>query len=196
MFSLNYNPRMLDSEPMIRCQIHECQAACCLYGVWIDWDEVQKIKDNAALIIPEMPEDWRDPDTWFDGREDMDRHAPTGKVIHSRVVENPRHYGGSACVFLRADHKCALQTAASRSGRHPWAFKPFYCILHPLDLDEEGRITLDETDLLLDEPGSCLRPSKIRIPLAVTFEPELRYFMGEEAYQRLMSLVAQRLDRL
>jgi len=106
--------------------------------------------------------------------------------VHSRVLPDPTHYGGSACVFLREDSKCALQVAGNENGLHPWRFKPFYCILHPLDLDDEGHITLDENSLLLDEPASCLRPSDTVIPLTETFEPELRYFLGNEGYQRIV----------
>jgi hypothetical protein len=189
MSSMEINPRMLESEHMIRCKLHECRAACCIYGVWVDEMEVQKIKDNSAIILPEMPIEWRNPVNWFDDREDIDEHLPSGRVIHSRVVDQLKHYGGSACVFLRPDHKCALQTAAHKAGRHSWDLKPFYCILHPLDLDEKGRITLDDSGLLLDEPGSCLRPSKVKVPLAITFEPELRYFLGDQAYEDLLLLV-------
>jgi hypothetical protein len=57
--------------------------------------------------------------------------------------------------------------------------------LHPLDLDEQGRITLDVTEELLCEPGSCLRPADSAVSLLETFEPELRYLMGEEKYQEL-----------
>ena len=64
--------------------------------------------------------------------------------------------------------------------------KPFYCILHPLDLDDTGRITLDETRLLAEEEASCLVPIDQLIPLMETFEPELRYFLGEEEYLRLL----------
>jgi hypothetical protein len=188
------NPRMLLSEPMVRCKLHECQAACCLYGVWIDSLEAGKLIENASLIQPEMPEDRQDPAGWFDGREDVDEFCPSGRVIHSRVVDSAKHYGGLACVFLRDDHKCAIQTAAQKAGLDPWALKPFYCVLHPLDLDEKGRITLDDTGLLLDEPGSCLRPSPVPVPLLVTFEPELRYFLGDPKYEEL--LVAHGLHRL
>ena len=34
------NPRLCLSEPMQRCVLGECQAACCLYGVWIDREEI------------------------------------------------------------------------------------------------------------------------------------------------------------
>ncbi len=173
---------------MRRCAMGECRAACCLYGVWIDRVEAQEILANAALIAPQMEPENRDPGDWFDGREEPDEHAISGWTVHSTVVPDAEHYGETACIFLRPrDHLCALQVAANASGLHPWRFKPFYCILHPLDLDEEGRITLDETELMLDEPGSCLRPAGQPIPLIETFEPELRYLLGVKAYQKLLS---------
>lgn len=129
-----------------------------------------------------MPPGWTDPDLWIDDRVEDDPYSKSGKVVHSRVLPDPTHYGRSACVFLRDDSKCALQMAGDANGLHPWRFKPFYCILHPLDLDDQGRITLDETALLLNESGSCLRPSETEIPLIETFELELRYFLGDEEY--------------
>ncbi len=179
------NPRLLRPEPMRRCRLEECQAACCLYGVWIGQDEWDDIREHAALIIPYMPSGWDDPDLWTDGREEADEHLSSGRVVHSRVLPDPAHYGGSACVFLREDFKCALQVAGQAAGLHPWRFKPFYCVLHPLDLDEQGRITLDETEALLAEPGSCLRPADEPVSLVKLFEPELRYLLGDKRYQEL-----------
>jgi hypothetical protein len=83
--------------------------------------------------------------------------------------------------------------AADVNGLHPWHFKPFYCILHPLDLDDKGRITLDETELLLDEPGSCLRPANRLIPLAETFAPELSFFLGDENQKRILEQARMRI---
>jgi hypothetical protein len=180
------NPRMLESEPMQRCRLRRCEGACCLHGVWLDAEEVRKIQQNAERIARHMPPGQRDPGCWFEDRRDTDPFTPSGEVIHSTVLPDPDHYGGSACVFFRPDFRCALQVASVAEGFHPWHFKPFYCILHPLDLDEQGRITLDTTDALLDEPGSCLRPAKRPIPLLVTFEPELRYLLGDEAYERIL----------
>ena len=71
-----------------------------------------------------------------------------------------------------------------RTGSHSWSFKPFYCVSHPLDLDEQGRITLDETELLLDEPGSG-RVRADRSSMTETFEPELRYFLGDPGFEKL-----------
>lgn len=179
------NPRLMQSEPMRRCTLGECHAACCLHGVWIDGLEAQEIRNHAALIAPHMEPENRDPGDWFDGREEPDDNATTGWTVHSTVLPDPDHYGETACIFLRKDHLCALQVAADANHLHPWRFKPFYCILHPLDLDEQGRITLDETGLLLEEPGSCLRRADRPIPLVETFEPELRYLLGQNAYERL-----------
>ena len=171
---------------MQRCALGQCHAACCLYGVWIDRVEAKEILANAERIAPHMEPENRDPGDWFDGREEPDEHAISGWTVHSTVLPDPEHYGETACIFLRKDHLCALQVAAAANGLHPWRFKPFYCILHPLDFDEQGRITLDETDLMLEEPGSCLRPAAQPVPLVETFEPELRYLLGEKAYQQLL----------
>lgn len=176
---------MLQSEPMQRCRLEECRAACCLHGVWIDTAEWQDILDHADLIIPHMPSGWDEPTWWIDDRREDDPFSRSGQVVHSRVLPDPMHYGGTACVFLREDFKCALQVAGDTSGLHPWRFKPFYCVLHPLDLDQAGRITLDETELLLDEPGSCLRPADKPIPLTETFAPELRHIIGETVIKNL-----------
>ena len=172
---------------MQRCKLEECRAACCLYGVWIDRAEAQEILNNAGLIQPHLPAKNQNPDDWFDDRQEADDHSLSGQVVHSSVLEDANHYSGTACVFLRPDFKCALQVAGETSGFDPWHFKPFYCILHPLDLDNYGSITLDESNILLNEPASCLRRASGPIPLSKTFEPELRYLLGERAYQQLRS---------
>ncbi|NMC52479.1 MAG: hypothetical protein GYA48_02450 [Chloroflexi bacterium] len=170
---------------MQRCKLRQCRAACCLHGVWVGVLEAEKILQSAYQIIPYVPSSLQDPASWFEDAQEPDPFLPGGMAVHTRVLDNPKHWGGSACGFLRADHKCALQVAANAAGLHPWHFKPLYCILHPLDLDEQGRITLDQTSLLLDEPGSCLRPAPSPIPLWVTFEEELRYFLGDARYDEL-----------
>lgn len=177
--------RLLQSEPVRRCRLEECCAACCLYGVWLDAAEWEHIQAHAGLVAEHMPAHLRDPALWVDGQTDLDAFSRSGRVIHSRVLPDARHYGGSACVFLREDHKCALQVAGQAAEYHPWRFKPFYCILHPLDLDEGGRITLDTTENLLAEAGSCLRPQPEPQPLVKVFEPELRYLLGDQRYAEL-----------
>lgn len=180
------HPRLLQSEPLRRCRLENCRGACCLHGSWVDRLEAVAILDAAAHIQPHLLPERRNPATWFDDRREPDRHALSGEVWHTSVWPQPDHYGGTACVFWRPeDARCALQVAAVQAGWHPWRLKPFYCILHPLDLDEAGRITLDETAALLDEPASCLRPAARAVPLIETFTEELRYLLGERGYERL-----------
>ncbi|PKO17748.1 MAG: hypothetical protein CVU39_04500 [Chloroflexi bacterium HGW-Chloroflexi-10] len=182
MKKIQVNPRILESAPMQRCRLNQCRAACCLYGVWIDRLEWENILNHREIVQQYMPALAGGAETWFEESWEDDPFTESGQVIHSLVVKAKRHYGGTACVFLRRDHKCALQVASVALGEHPWFLKPFYCILHPLDLDEEGHITLDETEVLLSEEGSCLRSTEDMIPLWETFEEELRYFLGDEAY--------------
>jgi hypothetical protein len=186
------NPRMFDSEPLRRCELGECKGACCVFGVWVDLREVEDIMHNAQIILPHMPEDCRVPGEWFAAVEDVDTRSPSGRVIHTAVENRPDHYGKTACIFNLADGKCALQVAAVKNGLHPWRFKPFYCILHPLDLDEEGRITLDFVEEMVNEKGSCVRSSPHEIPLITTFEPELRYLLGEKGFQSLQDIANKR----
>jgi Fe-S-cluster containining protein len=181
------NPRMFKSEPMQRCKLHECRGACCVFGVWVDQREMEDILANAALISPFMPEGCDNPGDWFASYEDHDEFSPSKLVVHTAVETRPEHYGGTACIFLRSDAKCALQVAGKENGFHPWRFKPYYCILHPLDLDNEGRITIDETSEMVHEEGSCLRNADQPIPLVDTFEEELRYLLGDKAYEKLKS---------
>lgn len=179
------NPRLLKAEPIQRCKLSECKGACCVFGVWVDLREVDDIMRNAATILPHMPEDARVPGEWFAAVEDDDKRSPSGKVIHTAVENRPDHHKGTACIFCLADGKCALQVAALANGLHPWRFKPFYCVLHPLDLDEDGKITLDIIEDMVNEKASCVRSSPDLIPLLDTFGPELKYLLGEHAYLSL-----------
>jgi hypothetical protein len=185
----NLSPRLLEAERLRRCRLDECQGACCLHGAWIDRVEADELLSHASIILPHLPEKGRELADWFDGRCEPDPHAISGEVVHTTVLPAPDHYGGTACIFLRSDHKCGLQAAAVAAGKHPWRFKPFYCILHPLDLDDEGRITLADRGSLTAEPASCLRSCEEHTPLPVTFEPELLYLMGEKAYRTLLAQI-------
>lgn len=179
------NPRLFDREPLRRCHLQECGGACCLHGAWVDAVEARQILANRTRIAPFLDSISPAPQDWFEESQEPDKYALAGQVWHTRVLDNELHYGGTACVFLRRDAKCALQEAAVAAAQHPWFWKPFFCILHPLDLDDQGRITLDETGALLEEPASCVRPAEDPTLLMLTFEPELRYLLGENEYRRL-----------
>jgi hypothetical protein len=178
------NPRMYRAEPLRRCRLDECRAACCLHGAWTDQVEARDILAAADTIAAYLPQDQANPQDWFDGRQEPDSFSLSGRVEHTTVICAPEHYGETACIFLRLDdHKCALQVAATAAGLHKWRYKPFYCILHPLDFDETGWITLDETEILQAEPGSCLRPTPKMTPLTETFAEELTYLLGNRKFR-------------
>ena len=174
------NPRLLQSESIQRCNFPNCEAACCVFGAWVDKQHSQEILSNSKMISPHMKEGYSNPKTWFDEQSEEDPHTLSGTVIHTTVLDDPDHYGGTACVFMREDHKCALQIASEENGFHPWHFKPFYCILHPLGLDNQGRITLGETKELVNEPASCVRRSEQTSHLIEIFSEELEYLIGKK----------------
>jgi hypothetical protein len=151
----------------------------------VDTAEQVRILAAAEQISPHCAPGRQDASAWFETILESDPHIPSGEVVHTLVLKDDDHYGGTSCVFLRFDFRCALQVAGEAISGDPWELKPFYCILHPLDLDEEGCITLDETSLLKEEAASCLVPSKEKFPLTQTFEPELRRLLGDEEYLRL-----------
>ena len=172
--------RLNETAKIKRCDWPDCRANCCIYGAWVDKLHAEDILRHAPEISPHMEHEHKDPCCWFDGQEEPDDHALSGIVVHSTIIPNPYHLGGTSCIFLRRDHKCALQAAAEAAAEHPWRFKPFYCILHPLDIDEDGRITLDDEELLLSEPTTCLQSSRKEIQIKELFRAELEYLAGRQ----------------
>lgn len=170
------HPRLSESVALQRCGWPACGSACCYGGAWLDETEAADLRQHAALLTPHLPPAAAAPADWFDGRREPDRHSLSGHVVHTAVVAAPGHYMETACIFLRPDHKCGLQVAGEQAALGAWRFKPFYCILHPLDLDEDGRITLDDEALLAEEPGSCLRAAAMRQRVDEIFAEELGYF--------------------
>jgi len=173
------HPNLDQPQLLRRCDWPQCRAACCFQGVWVDEVEMADILAHADRIAPFLRPEDRDPTLWFRPEREPDRHALSGWVRPTTVRPDPQHYGGTRCIFLRPDFKCALQVAAEAAGEHPWRWKPFYCILHPLDLDDEGRIVLPPVAELLAEPAACVRPAAQARPPREIFAPELAYLTGQ-----------------
>jgi len=177
--ALKLSPRMDDAEAIACCDFPACRGTCCVYGVWVGLEEMSRILAHADLILPHLPPEAQQPDAWFTEEEEADPHVPCGRVRHTRVLQRPEHPLGSACIFwMPPQGRCALQAAAEAQGWHPWTLKPFYCILHPLDLDENGAITLDDVETLLQTPGGCIRPAEQARPLREIFAAELAWLRG------------------
>ena len=180
--------RMFHKEKLKRCMLHKCHGVCCTYGVWIDLGEKQKILENVKAVQSCMDQNSIDFDDWFEGEIENDPYTETGLVIHSKVIERDMPFLRKTCVFLRPDHKCALQVASQKIGKHSWYLKPFYCILHPMDINQDGEITLDETKIIEEEPKSCLRVSDTYSAPIEIFEEELRYLLGDSKYLEYLAL--------
>lgn len=178
------NPRMQDQEPIQHCGWPNCAAACCIYGAWVELPLVTEILENAASFSAHLPEVQQNPGAWFSEMIEEDPHAPGGAVRHTMTLPDENHYGGQACIFLRPDHKCALQVAGEANGEHPWRYKPFYCILHPLMLDDQGRITLDAAAEMVDEQGSCVRRAKHKVVPEKLFVKELGFLANHVRFSK------------
>lgn len=176
---LPLSPRLNEREAIACCDFPACRGTCCAYGVWVGVDEIAELLTHAAIITPHLPPEAANPATWFTAEQESDPYVPGGKARRTRVLPRSEHPLGSACVFwLPPNGECALQKAAEAQGWHPWRLKPFYCVLHPLDIDAQGRITLDDTETLLNTPGGCLRPAATPRPLRETFAAELTWLTG------------------
>lgn len=188
---LNISKRLFEREPMVRCKLNTCFGTCCSYGVWVDLAEKEKIKENFSVIQSYMDSDAGSIEDWFETDIEDDSFTETGKVIHTKIVSRSQPFQRTTCIFVRKDHKCALQVASEQLGKHHWYLKPFYCVLHPLDIDENDQISLDETQQLLSEEKSCLRVSEdLNSPLLI-FEEELRYLLGDHKFLNALDQAKQ-----
>jgi Fe-S-cluster containining protein len=169
---LDLAQRLEEDVPLQRCDLLECRAACCEQGVWLDLQEVQDLQAHAAEISQFLEAERRNPMGWFGGISEEDATVPSGRVLPSATVPKPDRLRDSECVFLRRDYRCSLQLASEALGHHRWRFKPFYCLMHPLTLEGDARLTLATTEDLIREPASCLRTAPQTRPIESLLEEE------------------------
>jgi hypothetical protein len=176
-YPLRLSEQLFRATHLRRCRLEECRAACCLHGVWVDPLEKEDILRHASAIIPFLPEARRDPQGWFQGEQEQDDLLPSRYAVPSAVVSNPAHYGGTECIFLRKDALCSLQVAANAKGEHPWRWKPFHCIIHPITT-EDGMVTIAPDAELLAEEGSCFRAGSRESRMNDWLAEELEFLTG------------------
>ena len=87
------NPRLFEKEHFVRCRLKDCQAACCLFGVWVDEEKVTQILGYKEQIKSEMSAEYQNANQWFESKPESDPFTPSGKVIHTKVVEKESHKG-------------------------------------------------------------------------------------------------------
>lgn len=60
-----------------------------------------------------------------------------------------------------------------------------------MDINQDGKITLDKTKIILEEVKSCLRISDDYLAPIEIFEEELRYLLGNQRYQEYLNQAHQ-----
>lgn len=180
--------KLLESRPVRRCELRECQAHCCSCGVYLSVEDANKVLANKDAVLPHLPPERHDSEKWFDWNLEPDHDHPAGGILAStNVAPDPTHPAGSTCVFLRPDRKCALQVASIAAGQSPWHLKPFYCALYPL-VFHQHQLILDDENLVYLEGGTCMRPcAGETIPLYRLFEMEMKLALGDAGYQEFVN---------
>lgn len=180
---------LLESRAIGRCRLEECQSRCCAGGVYIHTRQVDDILAHKDLIIPHLAPERQDPAKWFDGVIEPDDDYPeAGPCMGTSVVDDPTHPAGATCIFLTFNRHCALQTASIAAGEHPWRYKPFYCALHPLGL-EQGELMLVEDSEIYKEGGNCQSAGADGlIPIYQLFDVETKLVVGDGGYAELAAM--------
>ncbi|HXG01217.1 MAG TPA: DUF3109 family protein [Bacteroidota bacterium] len=153
-----------------------CTAQCCTSGVWVDLGERDTIMRHASIIKQHMDETQTQDETqWFEVGIEEDPDFPSGHCVGTAVVNNK-------CTFLDTFGRCTLQLAAVAAGEHKWAWKPLYCVLFPIVI-ENGVVEFDP--MLQGEQTCCSVKDKFDIPLFAACKEELVHLLGREGYRQL-----------
>jgi Fe-S-cluster containining protein len=161
------DPWLLRARFAAGCDTSRCNAACCRTGVWLDTAERDRILAHAERVRRAMDRGQpRDTHRWFSRRTKTDPDFPSGRAVHTRVVN-----GG--CVFLDGDRRCVLQKVSGAGGPQ---LKPFFCTAFPITIDQ-GVLTLDDHENR-SRPECCA--SRRDGPLTVfdVCRLELRHTLG------------------
>lgn len=167
-----------------RCDICVCSGECCYYGVYTEYNEYQKIMAMKERIIRSMDESQtKDSETWFEEPVEDDDFA-SGIAVGTEI-----HNG--KCVFLDKQGFCTLQKIAMEDGENKWKYKPLYCILFPLVIDN-GVLTVDDDHL--SRMHYCSKAVNQTSTVFDTCKEELKHLLGAEGFEELISYRQEYLD--
>lgn len=153
----------------------KCGGECCLYGVFMDLKEAERIASIKDKVIGLMDETQsKDPKDWFETPE-KDEDFESGIAVGTEIVNKK-------CSFLDKNGLCVLQRLADEEGKHKWEYKPMYCILFPLTIYENTLIIDDEH---IDRLSSCNVNPIEEMSIFDACKEELRYIFGEENFAEL-----------
>ena len=115
-----------------RCELSQCEGMCCYDGVYLEEGEEEKIQAIVKAysdFFSFVPQIFITDGNW--------KNLVVGRKIAAapHTYQNPRfpaHFPWTRCVMSLPDARCALQVLATSLGKHPWAYKPRACWMHPL----------------------------------------------------------------
>lgn len=160
-----------------RCDICICSGECCYYGVYTEFNEYEKIMAVKDRIIKSMDDSQTtDTSVWFEEPvedDDFESGIAVGTEVHN-----------GKCVFLDKQGFCTLQKIAMEDGENKWKYKPLYCILFPLVIDN-GVLTVDDDHL--GRMHYCNKAENQSATVFDTCKEELRHLLGTDGFEELLS---------
>jgi len=163
-------------QPFVKsCDICICSGECCYYGVYTDKFEHEKIIEIKERIIKSMDDSQtKNVDLWFEEpQEDTD--------FESGIAVGTELHNGK-CVFLDKQGFCTVQKIAMEDKEFKWKYKPLYCILFPLII-ENGVITVDTEHL--DRMHYCNKSENQVSTIFETCKEEIEYLVGKDGIKEL-----------
>jgi hypothetical protein len=156
-----------------RCDLNVCGGACCVNGIWVDLRHVQRILDAAADVRPFMaPQYADDEDRWFGDETLETADFASGIGLPTAVAPRADGSGRQGCIFVRADHKCALQMASVQLGLPSPGLKPFDCATYPILLSD-GIVQVDDASAQHHPEGDCQNGGRSKRTMQEVFAEEV-----------------------
>ncbi len=164
-----------------RCALATCRGACCVNGIWVDLAHVQRILNAAAAIRPFMAAQYAaDEDRWFGDETLETADFASGIGLPTAVAPRADGSGRQGCVFVRADHKCALQLASEAAGL-PWpGLKPFDCATYPI-LRSDGVVQVDDESARHHPGADCQQGGPTQRTMHEVFAEEIALCLPQGA---------------
>jgi Fe-S-cluster containining protein len=152
-----------------------CTGECCHYGVYTDLKEHQHILQIKDKIIPLMDDTQpKDISLWFEEPE-KDESFESGIAVGTELYNDK-------CVFLDGKGLCTLQKLAMIENVDKWNYKPLYCILFPLTIDEQ---TLTIDDGHIERLKTCNNNRINGTSIYDSCKDELLHLFGEDGLQEI-----------
>lgn len=179
---LRIDPQIFTYKFTCRCIGGEC----CIYGVYTDYKEHEKIlyiKNEIKALMDETQS--KNEKDWFEEPE-KDDDFESGIAVGTNIINNK-------CAFLDKHGLCTLQKLGLAKGEHKWEYKPLYCVLFPLVI-YHGTLTIDDEHI--DRLTYCNKNPNNEQTIFDSCKEELKFLLGEEGFKELEIYKAEYMSNL